>query len=142
MRVVSDTLSTALDEPEQHLQTIRIASPLGSFWLRSALGTSRPTAARAVQNGASYEHRGRAQMAVMAASDAIPTGGVPVSVTFLDRGKKVVSPRVAPGPPSHGSHDELVASRCPARALFCSSDAIVVRARTMRNRLVCILWGH
>ena len=77
MRVVSDTLSRALDEPEQHLQTIRIASPLGSFWLRSALGTYRPTAARAMQNGASYEHRGRAQMAVMAASDAIPEGGFP-----------------------------------------------------------------
>ena len=74
---MSDTLSRALDEPEQHLQTIRIASPLGSFWLRSALGTYRPTAARAMQNGASYEHRGRAQMAVMAASDAIPEGGFP-----------------------------------------------------------------
>ena len=72
VRVVSDTLSTALDEPKQHLQTTRFASPLGSFWLRSALGTSRPNAARAVQNGASYKNCGRAQMAVMGASDALP----------------------------------------------------------------------
>ena len=57
VRVVSDTVSTALDEPEQHLQTIRFASPLGSFWLRSALGTSRPNAARAVQNGALCEQK-------------------------------------------------------------------------------------
>ena len=80
---MSDTLSRALDEPEQHLQTIRIASPLGSFWLRSALGTYRPTAARAVQNGASYKNRGRAQMAVMAASDAIPEGGFPCRLRYL-----------------------------------------------------------
>ena len=90
VRVVSDTLSTALDEPEQHLQTIRIASPLGSFWLRSALGTYRPTAARAVQNGASYKNRGRAQTAVMGASDALPEGKVPVLVTYLFDPKRVV----------------------------------------------------
>ena len=57
VRVVSDTLSRALDEPEQHLQTIEFASPLGSFWLRSALGTYRPTAARAVRNGALSEQQ-------------------------------------------------------------------------------------
>ena len=74
-RPVSDTLSTALDEPEQHLQTARFASPLGSFWMRSALGTSRPNAARAVQNGTSYKNCGRAQMAVMGASDALPERG-------------------------------------------------------------------
>ena len=87
VRVVPDTLSTALDEPEQHLQTIRIASPLGSFWMRSALGTGRPTAARAVQNGASYKNRGRDQMAVMAASDAIPADPPPVSVTLFNGGE-------------------------------------------------------